>query len=862
MAQHLLERTTLGFLAVFFSFSQPGSGQHLRRASSDLCGASGINGERKVVVDGQLRAYEMFIPPDLPPGTQVPLWLLLGGTGERADKFLSYTGLQAFAKEKKFGYIALQGPCKNAMETDCIHPKIFNLYAGTKPRPEETDDLAYVRATLDVAADLPCVDKQRVHCAGYSNGGRYCIYLASMMSERIASIAVVGALRYPETNYAVRAIPILAFHGTADRVNPWNGHGNPKYWRMPVLEAFRRWGKFNHCRVPDALNWQDFGHHIRATVLSDDCSDGADVELVNIKNGGHSWPGCQYNVGVKWTGYCNEDIDTNHLVHSFFDRHPLPVLPQAAAPPTTAKPEVRAPHVATTHVAVTTPPRTTTQQVTTAAPAAYRGAFTVHEGTQCIGAEALPSTKGSASECKDRCQANAECAGFVHVRSGALTGTCFFRKGPLSVPTPYALDKRDCYVTEAEEAIIQLLVTEEKKLEQTRMEEIKAQQKEAASAQTKNQREKQDSLKKKAKEIRKKKEFWKILDKHTRQEEAKGKASEASHESSAKYVTMAIIGIAIIIPLPVICIALRLLGQKEKVTLDSVKTADGDRDAEQSLLFAEVIHCTGVKGLRTICAPGKETDVDPESVTQCVETSSDLSGISSVPSMDSQAPLMSAPRNVKMLWQIQVIRKERMEKELAAADQDLSETPHRQDSVQMEAVPPIQTGTGKASSSSAPTSREVTPEEEEMEEVEEVEEVEEEAQETTDAAEHFNVTVKMISFKRTRGSNVQGACRSLGDSASKFKTKTVVSEGMKGVFNQKHSMQMHRGDALQFSLISEVGETPGKLERRVQGTAELGFDSWQNGFEGELTMTPSASAKEGPILRIRITVEALSEDQS
>ena len=51
---------------------------------------------------------------------------------------------------------------------------------------------------------------RHVHCAGYSNGGRFCVTLASELSDVVASVGIISALRYPKPNYAIRPVPILA----------------------------------------------------------------------------------------------------------------------------------------------------------------------------------------------------------------------------------------------------------------------------------------------------------------------------------------------------------------------------------------------------------------------------------------------------------------------------------------------------------------------------------------------------------------------------------------------------------------------------------------------------------------------------
>jgi len=187
------------------------------------------------------------------------------------------------------------------------------------------DDIALMRTVLARVRHLPCIDKRRVHCVGYSNGGRFCMQLASEMSNQIASVAAVSGLRFPRPNNASRPIPVLAFHGTADPVNPWQGNG-PWYWRDSVLEAFYRWSDFNGCRNPSKdpsfTPLRNTEGRAFITKNDDGCQQHASVELVKIKGAGHTWPGSRWH--KPYVGPCNRKVDANSFILQFFDRSRMP----------------------------------------------------------------------------------------------------------------------------------------------------------------------------------------------------------------------------------------------------------------------------------------------------------------------------------------------------------------------------------------------------------------------------------------------------------------------------------------------------------------------------------------------------------
>jgi len=161
----------------------------------------------------------------------------------------------------------------------------------------------------------------RIRCVGFSRGGRFCSRLASELSSFISAIAPVSGVRFPDPNNSTRPMPIIAFHGTSDPVNPWQGNGNPQYWHEPVLGAVQRWSDKNGC-----MTYKE--HEVTSNVIYCmhlDCKDNADVYLVQIRGGGHTWPGTNWTYKPAWRyGKVNKDIDANEKIFDFFAQHHRP----------------------------------------------------------------------------------------------------------------------------------------------------------------------------------------------------------------------------------------------------------------------------------------------------------------------------------------------------------------------------------------------------------------------------------------------------------------------------------------------------------------------------------------------------------
>jgi polyhydroxybutyrate depolymerase len=51
------------------------------------------------------------------------------------------------------------------------------------------------------------------------------------------------------------------------------------------------------------------------------CKDGAEVVLVAVEGGGHTWPGRE--PGLRALGKSTRNISANDLMWEFFEKHPM-----------------------------------------------------------------------------------------------------------------------------------------------------------------------------------------------------------------------------------------------------------------------------------------------------------------------------------------------------------------------------------------------------------------------------------------------------------------------------------------------------------------------------------------------------------
>jgi len=264
------------------------------------------SGQKELWVDanGISRRYVLFVPPGYKPAVAAPLWLAFPGTGDAPEGLISQSGMTDFAVRHSFVLAFFEGQDLS-----------MNVEAHGLSLPERPDDVLYTEAVLRDVMQKIHVNRNRIHCVGFSRGARFCSRLASEMSSFISSIAAVSGIRFPKPNNATRPIPIIAFHGTKDPVNPFWGHG-AAFWTESVPDAIHRWVHFNGCKKQ---NRQAINKEV-ALFKHAKCRDGADVFLVQVNGGGHTWPGSYKPTNL---GFVSHDIAATVDIYNFFRDHPL-----------------------------------------------------------------------------------------------------------------------------------------------------------------------------------------------------------------------------------------------------------------------------------------------------------------------------------------------------------------------------------------------------------------------------------------------------------------------------------------------------------------------------------------------------------
>jgi polyhydroxybutyrate depolymerase len=260
-------------------------------SACDLVHPSGVSSES--LTSGQRpRAYRLFVPPAYDGHTPLPLVLDLHGSGGSSASQARTSGLETLSASEPFIVATLDAEGGR-----------WNV-----PVQEgRADDVAYVADVIARVATLVCLDETRVYATGFSGGGRMTSLVGCRLGSRIAAIAPVSGLRFPEPCTG-RPVPVLTFHGLADSQNPYDGHatGRGAEWLESVPEALAGWARRDSCKGDAIL---DDPPGPLSTMRYDGCADGAEVRMIRIDGLGHTWT--------------RKEVDTTAVMWQFFKSHQL-----------------------------------------------------------------------------------------------------------------------------------------------------------------------------------------------------------------------------------------------------------------------------------------------------------------------------------------------------------------------------------------------------------------------------------------------------------------------------------------------------------------------------------------------------------
>ncbi len=253
------------------------------------------------------RRYLLIVPSRYDGSAPLPVLFDFHGSGSRPEQELEISGMRAVAEEIGAHLVlpAARAPFAAGGHT-----------WNAPPDAALPDDVRFVREVLDDVSRRVCVAPRAVFLTGFSGGGRFASELACAMPDRVAALAVVGGLRAPPGCDGA-PVPVLAFHGTADPINPYGG-GGPAYWRYGVDSAAAAWAHRNGCRTGPVEH-----RVVRGVVRleADGCPARGEVVLYRMVDAGHVWPGSRLPLPGERFGRAVEHLDAAALIAEFFAAH-------------------------------------------------------------------------------------------------------------------------------------------------------------------------------------------------------------------------------------------------------------------------------------------------------------------------------------------------------------------------------------------------------------------------------------------------------------------------------------------------------------------------------------------------------------
>jgi polyhydroxybutyrate depolymerase len=272
--------------------------------------------ERTVTVQGRKRSYFVHVGQGINLKVPQPVILAFNGGGGSPQSFAAKTDLNA--RSGNAGFIV-------------VYPLgIQNTWnAGSwkggaccgEAQQQGIDDVAFTSAILDDLASVMPLDVKRIFATGFSNGGALSYRLACELPSRIAAIAVSSASIWVSECHPSRPVPVLHFHGTADRFAPYEGGTGADTQAgsaRSAQESVDIWVSLNGCTSETLVTYQ---HGSATCVTHPSCKQNAETTLCTIQGMGHQWPGG--TPGPSALGATTHDISATDMLLSFFQKHPM-----------------------------------------------------------------------------------------------------------------------------------------------------------------------------------------------------------------------------------------------------------------------------------------------------------------------------------------------------------------------------------------------------------------------------------------------------------------------------------------------------------------------------------------------------------
>jgi polyhydroxybutyrate depolymerase len=268
---------------------------------------------RTIVSSGEKREYLLYVPRSYDRAKQTPLVISMHPAMSWPTSQMNISQWNRVADEHGFIVVYPAGTGGG--------PKTW--FMKGRQTPSRMPDVMFVSELIDTLEASYNIDPTRIYADGLSNGGGMAFALSCTLSGRIAAVGLVAAARSLSWSWCAdhRPVPMIAFHGTADPVAPYNGGRTPVGPDVfPSVQGFTAmWAQRNRCG-PNPIDSAVAADVTRRQYTG--CADDAGVVLFTVKGGGHQWPGGK-RLPEFLVGHYSRSIDATSESWTFFREHRL-----------------------------------------------------------------------------------------------------------------------------------------------------------------------------------------------------------------------------------------------------------------------------------------------------------------------------------------------------------------------------------------------------------------------------------------------------------------------------------------------------------------------------------------------------------
>jgi polyhydroxybutyrate depolymerase len=266
-----------------------------------------------IVSSGEKREYLLYVPRRYDRSKPAPLVISMHGAGGWPTQQRDVSGWNRLAESEGFIVVYPAG-------ADDVGPRVWHV-GGTK-------DVRFISALIDELTSAYNIDPTRIYADGLSNGADMAFAVSCGLSDRVAAVGMVAAAHILPWSRCGdhRPVPMIAFHGTADPLTPYDGGRSPVVQDpLPSIPAWTaRWGRRNGCGA-DPVDSNVTAEVSRREYTG--CTENAAVVLYTLRGGGHTWPGG--GALPEWfVGPVDRSIDATSEIWAFFREHPLRGAPR------------------------------------------------------------------------------------------------------------------------------------------------------------------------------------------------------------------------------------------------------------------------------------------------------------------------------------------------------------------------------------------------------------------------------------------------------------------------------------------------------------------------------------------------------